>query len=322
MKKISINNVPLAIKDYYCCPCENDFDTTEGADYLLQDDPGVWLYINVTSKCNAACPFCVNEDRGLTDNVDLVKYQNAMKIAAPYVSGVSFTGGEPMIAPPFLDTLIGLADTIFDKSIEFDMVTNGTNLEMLPSLVALSRLSTIHISRHAVDDEVNRRIMMWDDAPGWDSIRQIVSNLSDPGSIVLNCVLQKGGVQNIGDVCAYLDKAIDAGIRNTSFITMMPANSYCIDNYISPDEFAVITEDQVKSFNDTHDSKITIWNRMRDHDYCRCFSGSYESASGRTRFYFRCPGDDRKKDYCRQFVYTADNSLQDGFGNKSTCIFR
>ena len=122
------------------------------------------------------------------------------------------------------------------------------------------------------------------------------------------------------DVCAYLDKAIEAGIRNTSFITMMPANRYCIDNYISLETFAVISDEQVRRFNETHESNISIWNRMRDHDHCRCLSGSYESAAGRTRFYFRCPGESRPSEYCRQLVYTPDNKLQDGFGLNRTVI--
>ena len=320
MKKISINNVPLSIKDYYCCPCDSSFDSIEGADYFLQDDPRLWLYIIVTSKCNAACPFCANGKRGLTENVDLIKYRNTLEIAAPYVSGVSFTGGEPMLDPLLLCTMIGIADQVLDKNVEFDMVTNGTNLNMIPAMPVLNRLSSIHISRHSVDDDNNRSLMMWNDAPGWDSIRKMMSEMFDPGAVVLNCVLQKGGVQDMNDVCSYLDKAIGAGIQNTSFITMMPANSFCIENYVSPETFDIAIEDYVEAFNQTHDSRIAVWNRMRDHEYCKCFSGSYESERGRTRFYFRCPGDSGSPDYCRQLVYTADNVLQDGFGDNRTRI--
>lgn len=321
MKKISINNVPLSIKDYYCCPCDISFDSIKESDYFVQDNPRLWLYINVTDRCNAACPFCVNKKRVLTENADLVRFRNALRIAAPYVSGISFTGGEPMLDVDLLCTMINIADQELDNNIEFDMVTNGTNLHMLPVLPVLNRLSSIHISRHAVDDDDNRNLMMWNGAPGWGVIRELVSKMIDPGAIVLNCVLQKGGVQDMNGVCSYLDKAIEAGIKNTSFISMMPANSFCIENYVSPETFGIATEDNVESFNQTHDSRITIWNRMVDHDYCKCFSGSYESASGRTRFYFRLPGDSGDPEYCRQLVYTADNELQDGFGDNRTCIF-
>lgn len=321
MKKISINNVPLSIKDYYCCPCDSSFDSIEETDYYLQDNPRLWLYISVTDRCNAACPFCANEKRELTENVDLIKYRNALEIAAPYVSGVSFTGGEPMLDTLSLCTMIDIADQMLDRNVEFDMVTNGTNLSMLPAMPVLNRLSSIHISRHTVDDNDNRGLMMWSDAPSWDSIREMVLEMPDAGAIVLNCVLQKGGVQDINDVCAYLDKAIETGIQNTSFIAMMPANSFCTENYVSPDVFTGITDNQVSYFNNTHNSKITIWNRMRDHNYCKCLSGSYESAAGRTRFYFRCPEKNRAASYCRQLVYTADNILQDGFGRNCICIF-
>lgn len=314
MKSIEINGTVLNVKDYYCCPCGSNFEPLEGADYFVQDDPKLWLYVNVTDKCNAACPFCVNKRRNTNERIDLAKYENALNIAAQHVSGVSFTGGEPMLDPLLLIVMINIADSIIDENAEFDMVTNGTNLEMLPVLGAgSSRLSTIHISRHAIDDDENRKLMKWADAPSWDSIKETVAKLSDPGMVVLNCVLQKGGVQSMEDVCAYLDKAIDAGIRNTSFITMIPASSFCVDNYISPETFAVVSDEMVKLFNDTHDSKITIWNRMRDHNYCKCLSGSYETASGRTRFYFRFPGESRTPGFCRQLVYTVDNNMQYGF---------
>lgn len=322
MKEILINNKTIAIKDHYCCPCEGDFESTDGTGYYLHDDPGLWLYINITDRCNADCPFCANGDRNLTGSIDPAKFHNALQTFSQYVSGVSFTGGEPMLDPLLLCTLIGIADELVDRNVEFDMVTNGTNLERLPFMPVLSRLSTIHISRHAIDDYDNRKIMKWNEAPTWKIIRKTAADLSDPGAVVLNCVLQKGGVQNMEDVCAYLDKAIEAGIQNTSFITMMPANTFCIDNHIDPDTFAVMTEDGVRFFNNTHDSKITVWNRMRDHDYCRCLSGTYETTAGRTRFYFRCPGGSRAEDYCRQLVYTAGNTLQDGFGNNSRCIIR
>ena len=318
MKTIEINGTVLKVKDHYCCPCGSDFDPEEGMDYIAQDDPKLWLYVNVTNKCNAACPFCVSGRKSSEESVDLVKYQEAVKIAAPYVSGVSFTGGEPMLNLLKLHTMIMIADEYVDRNIEFDMVTNGTNLEKTSGGLILNRLSTIHISRHAIDDEENRRLMKWDDAPSWNYIKETVAKFYDPGAVVLNCVLQKGGVENMEDVCAYLDKAIEAGIRNSSFITMIPANTFCTDNYISPMTFPVVSDEQVRLFNETHDSKISIWNRMRDHNYCKCLSGSYENAKGRTRFYFRFPGDKKAPDYCRQLVYTADNDLQAGFGENST----
>lgn len=317
MRTILINDIPLKIKDYYCCPCDSKFEPEDEGIYIPQDEPKLWLYVTVSDRCNAACSFCVNESRGTAEGIDFDRYEKALKIAAPFVSGVSFTGGEPMLDPPLLTSLIGMADSIIDKSAEFDMVTNGTNLKMLPAVNISGRLSTIHISRHAIDDEKNRRLMMWDDAPCWDDIRETVADLHDPGTVVLNCVLQKGGVRCMDDVCAYLEKAIYAGIQNTSFISMMPANTFCTDNYVSPGVLDVMTDSGVAEFNSTHDARITVWNRMRDHDYCKCLSGSYESPSGRTRFYFRCPGNSRDQEYCRQLVYTADNRLQTGFGSDS-----
>ena len=95
---------------------------------------------------------------------------------------------------------------------------------------------------------------------------------------------------------------------------MFEANDYCRSRYVSPHEVPVVSGQGLEEWNRAHLSDFAVWNRLRDHSYCRCLSGAYTNAEGSVRYYFRCPGPDAAPDYCRQLVYTAFNRIQDGFG--------
>ena len=281
----------------------------------MNEAPKLWLYVNVTNLCNAGCPFCVNPAQGREAVVDPACFEKALNICREHISGVSFTGGEPMLYPELLEELIAVADALLPRETELDLVTNGTNLERLSGLKGIGRLSTIHISRHAADDETNRGLMRFPGVPGKAEIAAFLGRLHDPDAVVLNCVLQKDGVSSMAEAAEYLDHAISLHIRNTSFITMFLANAYCRDSYVSPCVLPVVSDLGVANWNRAHDSEFSVWNRMHDHDFCRCLSGDYRNKTGCTRYYFRCPAPESGPDYCRQLVFTAGNRLQDGFGS-------
>lgn len=96
--------------------------------------------------------------------------------------------------------------------------------------------------------------------------------------------------------------AADVGVRNTSFISLIPANGYCMDQYVDPETFHL-----------ENDSRFRIWNHFHDYDYCSCSAGDYHAGKGWVRYYYRAPGKE-KAPYSRQLVYTEDNRLLDGFG--------
>ena len=81
-------------------------------------------------------------------------------------------------------------------------------------------------------------------------------------------------------------------------------NFFCLKNYIDPGKLDLY-----------QDNRFHMWNRLVDHDYCSCSSGSYDSDNGSIRFYYRSIGSE-KVPYTRQLVYTADNRLLAGFSGK------
>ncbi len=295
MGTIQIGDVSLVCKDYECS--QDDF-------YPPKERLRLWLYICVTDRCPAACDFCVYSasKAGTARHVDPSQLRGVLTQIAPYVSGVSLTGGEPMSDIPLLEDVLQAVCETIPPEIEVDMVTNGLHIQKLPTLRGLERFGTIHVSRHAVDDAENATLMRWDAAPPKSLLKEVFTSLPDPGVTVLNCVLQKSGVHDLDGVCGYLEMAGKIKAANVSLIGMFRANEYCIANYVSP-----------LSLRLESDPRFTFWNHFHDHEYCQCATGDYKSSSGYIRYYFRAPGKTPGPACCRQLVYGTDNRLRDGF---------
>ncbi len=292
MRSIRIGNRFFPVKDYYC---------TQGDTYIPKNDGKLWLYVNITDVCPGRCPFCVAQGRASgTTTFQVQRFREVLAMIKPHVYGISFTGGEPMMEPVILDEAIRSASEIMGGSVEIDLVTSGLDLAGILSLDATEALDSIHISRHRVSDNENRKLMGIPAASGIE-IQEMVAACSDPAKIVLNCMLQKDGVSNLDDIADYLAFAAGIGVRNVSFVGLIEANGYCREQYVSPGEIDF-----------SRDPRFRIWNRFHDHDYCSCSSGDYLAGSKWIRFYYRSPGK-QKPPYSRQLVYTADNRLLDGF---------
>ena len=296
MKSICIGSAQCVIKDYHCA----------GKDgvYVSKQDDKLWLYVNITNQCNARCPFCVNADVNVNPAVvDSEILSRVLKRVKSHIRGVSITGGEPMLYPDLVDTVAMTVKDILGETTPLELVTNGTNLHSISSLRSLDRIASIHISRHMVGDDQNRELMGFE-APSFAQIRKLVARLADPGKVVLNCVMQKGGIETEADIRSFLEMASWAGVRNTSFVGLFLANRFCEEHYISPSSLSL-----------KEDNRFSIWNQYHDYDYCSCSSGDYRAENGYVRFYYRCPGV-KKAEYVRQLVYTHDNRLLTGFGGE------
>lgn len=319
---LRIGNSILSVRDTYCIESGSCFEAIPGLKYIRKENPRLWLYVHITDRCNAECPFCVNGgNNSPSPVVDPDAFAKALEMVEPFVYGISFTGGEPLLYPELLDELVGITDRIVSPDVEIDTTTNGTNFDKLVSLKHFDRIFSVHISRHLVSQEENNALMKHRGIPD-NELKAIMKGMKDPGKLVFNCVLHKGGVETCSDVASYLDNSISVGIRNNSFITMFRANDFCRENYVSPYDFPVISDSECEKWNAEHpDAHFTVWNRHSDHEFCHCLSGHYENPYGNTRFYFRCPGENRPKSLCRQLLYTSDNILQDGFGSDCTVLW-
>lgn len=296
MKTIKIGDESLFIKDYYCAQ--------DGQSYVPKTDGKVWLYVNLTDMCPCSCPFCVNpgsKSGGI--KISAAAFQKTLGLVKDYICGVSFTGGEPLLFPDLLDEAIQTAYEIMGPEVEIDLATSGIMPEKLLSLKALDHLYSIHISRHRVDDDENRHLMRAP-TPSQQDLKKLLKEMCEPEKVVLNCILQKDGVHSLDGMADYLEMASQTGVRNVSFIGLIPANDYCREQFIHP-----------AGLHPEEDERFRIWNKFHDHDCCSCSSGDYRAASGWVRFYYRVPGKSSAP-YTRQLVYSADNELLAGFGGR------
>lgn len=293
---LQIGSAVLPVKDYRCAD--------ESGAYIPKDSLQLWLYINLTDRCNARCPFCVNPAVGQeAHTVSPALLRRTLTQIRDCVSGVSITGGEPMLYPSLVDETAALVTEILGESVPLELVTNGTRLPQTAALRSYDRFSGIHVSRHCIDDGANAALM-GADTPSWTRLREFLSGTPNAWKITLNCVLQKGGVENLDDARAYLEKAAEAGVKNVSFVGMFPANPYCREQYVSP-----------KNLTFSGDDRFSIWTQQQDHDFCSCAGGDYHSENGYIRFYYRCPGPGTPA-WVRQLVYNHDDRLLAGFGGK------
>ena len=294
MKTLEIGSSNLMVKDYHCAGLDGE--------YIPKDKLKLWLYINLTNRCNAHCPFCVNTSvNTVCKEISIAKLRHTLKKIKDAVNGVSITGGEPMLFPDLVDEAATVVTDVLGADTQLELVTNGTRLQKLSALQTESRFSSIHISRHCIHD-ADHTALMCASAPTWNQIKKYVSEQKDPAKVVLNCVLQKGGVDSPEAARSYLELAAWAGVKNVSFVGMFQANQYCRDHYVSP---------QILTFR--QDFRFTIWNQYHDYTFCSCSSGDYLSEHGYIRFYYRCPGVDRAS-YVRQLVYEYNDQLLAGFG--------
>lgn len=317
MDSIIINGCEISIKDYECISCEKGFIPINNEQYYLKGSKSLWLYANVTNNCNAKCRFCISKSS--SDNCHLINinsYENMLSSIYPYIKGVSFTGGEPLLFSDLLFDLIEISSKYLSPDIPINLATNGTNIEKIVNHTNFNRICDIHLSRHSYSDSINNNILGIN-ALSKEQIKLLTDKLDDKCKIVLNCVLQKGAIDSINEISKYLDFCIECGIHNTSFITLMNANEYCNNNYVSLDD---ISELYFSNAINIGNGEFFIWNRYRDYDYCKCMSGSYINKNGKTRFYFRSSNNMCKPNYCRQLVFD-NNILYAGFSGKQIAAY-
>ena len=135
-------------------------------------------------------------------------------------------------------------------------------------------------------------------------LNSMIRNMREPGRVVLNCVLHRDGVHTSEGMAEYLEMAAEIGVTNTAFIGLIKANSFCLEQYIDPEEL-----------HPEKGARFRVWNHFHDHSYCNCSSGDYKASAGYVRYYYRIRGA-AAAPYARQLVYTEDNKLLAGFGGE------
>jgi cyclic pyranopterin phosphate synthase len=171
----------------------------------------------VRVACNLRCPFCFSKS-----SVSALKSERAdwrrLDVGGYYEFArdrgatrlVITGGGEPLLRPEDVVYLVGLGRRYFGEVTCF---TNGTFLTRALSRRLLDAgLSYLCWSRHAADDEENRRLM-GEGAPRLADLVEAAGALK----IRATCVMARGHVEDVAGVWQYIDMLRRYGIEEFTF---------------------------------------------------------------------------------------------------------
>lgn len=190
-------------------------------------------------RCNARCPFCVEELRPLSRGLELIdqkrlepddgryfaRLEAALDAVAAVDPSVSITGGEPSIDP----RLPAIVDLLARRGArKRTMTTNASGLlrpsghgDVLDRVLAAG-LEHLNISRAHPDFAVNQRIMGTVDPITDEGLGAVVRRCREAGIRVrLSCALLTGRIDDLDGCLAYLDQAAGWGVDNVIFRQLM-----------------------------------------------------------------------------------------------------
>lgn len=298
-RTVNVLGKELKLKNYVC--------SADGIHYKQKpEDIQLQLSICPTSFCEATCPFCIAKNTNQKQFVDLVRLEECLKrlYEENLVRGISFTGGEPFTDVKLLNDIINLVYKTFGNSIEVSVTTNGTNLHRMHEIEMLSYLDALHISRHHYDDRINSELFGVR-VPTKDELSEILHSVSYKDLFVLNCMLLKDYIGTQEDVHKFLDFAIEVGAGKVAFMACSPVNDFAKEQTM--DYTTVLRSDDIS---------LLFTRGFQDFDLCRCQDGVYASATGEIIEFYGRNTSGINCEYCRGFVYGADNHLRVGFNGE------
>ena len=298
-RTVNVLGKELKLKNYVC--------SSDGIHYKQKpEDIQLQLSICPTSFCGAACPFCIAKNTDHKQFIDLKKLEECLKKLKNenLVRGISFTGGEPFTDVKLLNETINLVFDIFGKGIEISVTTNGINLHRMHEIEMLSYLDALHISRHHYDDCVNSELFGVR-VPTKDELSEILHSVSYKDLFVLNCMLLKDYIGTQEDVHKFLDFAIQVGAGKVAYMACSPINDFARAQTM--DYTTVLRAD---------DPALLFTRGFQDFDLCRCQDGVYASSTGDIIEFYGRNTNVSDCEYCRGFVYGADNHLRVGFNGE------
>lgn len=198
--------------------------------------PRAVSFLPVAKGCQAACPFCFSDGSVSVEQAQArlnwtgVDAWLALARSRGAERAVITGGGEPTMLD-WSDTteLVKRCSRAFGTTV---LITNGFKMASAPdpakcvSDLSEAGLSVLAVSRHHVDDDMNARLMKLNTRTlellnGCRQARASGSGLR----IRLVCVLQRGGVESVGDVDGYVRWAASVGADEVCFKELYVSSS-------------------------------------------------------------------------------------------------
>lgn len=220
------------------------------------DIPYMLLYVRFKG-CNAKCLFCEYQNDASDFNEEKF-YEIIEEVRNKvWIKKIAFSGGEPTLN---IDRLKRIIRKIRNILPETDIVinTNGVNLkEIFEDRNFVACVDNFSISRHHYDDDKNNEVFGIETISSND-LKKLRKNIRKKTIFHLTCNLIKGYIDNKEEVYNYLEYVNSLKFKSASFVSLMPINDFCKNNFIDFNKLDLLNE----NFRMT-----TEWNY---EDICRC----------------------------------------------------
>ncbi|MCR4779044.1 MAG: radical SAM protein [Lachnospiraceae bacterium] len=139
------------------------------------------LEIDVTSKCNAKCPFCFQGDHSMETD-DSISYSKMIELLDDLrkmgVYYIGFSGGEPFLRKDFIKILEAAKERGFRVSI----ITNGMalNKELIDRMHEI-KLEHITVSFHSISREIYEKSFGLNGGTGYEKAIENIRHMLDVG---------------------------------------------------------------------------------------------------------------------------------------------
>lgn len=197
------------------------------SDKTYQVASGFNLYVDISSACNASCPFCIAPTIGRMDGPAFFNgAQFALDFTERVCGTVQVVGGEPMISPrlPRLLGEIGRRD--YSRVV---VNTNGSFISNeVASMLGAARVTHLNVSRHHYDEQHNQDVMkLRPPLSNGTLIANLSPILASGINLRMQCNLIKGHIDSVEKMLAYLDWCVGAvGCREVSFSQVFPLDLF------------------------------------------------------------------------------------------------
>jgi len=218
------------------------------------------LYVKFKG-CNASCNFC--EYKNNASDFDFKKYKEILLHLKEniWVNKINLTGGEPTLNQPLFKKVLKLTREIFPETYLI-LNTNGYNLLKLSKNKNIYPLiSNISLSRHHYENEKNNEIFRCNTINSKDIDN--LNNISKTWQFHVTCNLIKGYIDNKEEVYKYLDWVASINVASCSFVSLMPINEYCKDNFIDFEKLNLEGE------------RFKLTKEWNYEDKCKCNNWAY-----------------------------------------------
>lgn len=289
---MEIFNKHINIRDYVCSP--------SGGHHCYNTK--VNFYVCVNSFCPAKCSFCPGFKT--KNKFDLNKFREVLTELhrKNVINRIGITGGEPLTDLNRLnDILMLISDVCGSNTYHISINTNGINLSSLRKINSFPFVKDVHISRHSINDTENNNIF---------GIRTpIVSQIKKECELTkdvfsLSCNLMKGYIDSPVKLREYLDMAINVGVYQVGFVSLMDKTKECNDLFI---DYEGITSGLYVR------DGFLFEELSKDKKSCKCENFLYMNKNGEIHFYLRRVLGG-KQDCVKAFIYNQDNNLVTNFG--------